>query len=135
MRRLLSRGLVLGIVGAMFAGGTAYARNFTDITSLSINVQPRHISAGEIVSISGHLSADHVFCRKNSKIILKKVVSGPDPVIGTTTTNYHGFYQFTKHPKHTTTYYTRFNGKEAGTHPNHHVCLGSRSPNQTVFVT
>src|SRR3954453_15865018 len=135
MRRLLTRRLVLGIVGALFAGGTAYARNFTDITTLSIKVQPSHIASGEIVSISGHLAADHIYCQKDSKIVLKKEVTGTDKVIGTTTTNYNGFYQFTKYPKVTTRYYTKFNGKAGGTHPNSHVCLGSQSPARTVVVT
>jgi hypothetical protein len=125
--------LALLISGTLLIGGptgVAVAHDFTDDTTLTLNVTDRHIDRGDEVGFSGHLIADHATCRNHRSI---KLFRNGDKV-AQTQTNTHGFYSFHRTIFRTATWQTRFGGSVGGTHPHNHTCLKSGSRRITIYV-
>ena len=132
MLSLIRRSLVVAVIGSLFLGGAAFgAVVFTASTGLTIQVNPASIHKGQLVSIHGTLHSSKTFCRVSSKVLLKR----GSTTVGSSTTDSQGRYFFSKHPSHTVTYHTVFNGKVDAVHPNHRVCTSSTSANRTVTVS
>src|SRR2546421_436105 len=87
---------------ALFLGMlTAFAADFTDSTSLTINRTPSGtIHKGHKVTIFGKLHAKHAACRSNKTIHLFRKNKGQAGFheIDSTLTNSMGSYSFVRHP-------------------------------------
>jgi hypothetical protein len=135
--KLLGRfAIVVALLGSFVLASPAEAKNWTATTSLSIKVSSTHIQKGESVKISGHLKSGRHSCVKNKKIQLFSKAKHKDwkQVAHTQTAN-DGSYKFTRHPKKTKKFKTKFPGKTMGVHPNRHTCLESVSVVKKVKVT
>jgi hypothetical protein len=136
--RLRSWTLVLAfLVGGVLLSLTvpALAKNFVDTTHLTILRTPSGtLSPGERVNIHGRLKSVHQACHSHKKIHLYRRNKGQSTFhhIDVTTTTTTGKYHFFRHPRKSAEYYTRFKGTDTGVHPNHHVCLKSRS--RTIHI-
>jgi hypothetical protein len=128
--------IVIALLSSFVLVGPAEARDFTAKTSLGIKVKPAQIQKGQSVKISGHLKSPKNACVKDMKIQLFSKAKGKDwkQVAHTFTAN-DGSYKFTRHPKKTKKFQTKFPGKVSGVHPHHHVCLESESAVKKVKVT
>ena len=125
---------VAGLLTIFVLAGVALA-NFTAPTSLSIARTPTGmVSAGTEVNFHGKLSSGHHSCVDSETIHLFRVKPGADKMVGTDVTNDRGKYSIDRKVFKTGKYYTRYNGKTTGVHPNRHICLASRSDSLKVVV-
>jgi hypothetical protein len=128
--------VVVALLGSLVLAGPAEAANWTANTSLGIKVKPAQIQKGQSVKVSGHLKSKRNACEKDMKIQLFSKKKGKDwKHVANTHTKNDGSYGFTRHPKKTTKFQTKFRGKTMGVHPNEHTCLGSVSVVKKVKVT
>jgi hypothetical protein len=121
--------IVVVMAGLLFTTD-AFAARFSVDTHLSI-AAPRRVQSGHRFTISGFLKSTKHFCRASSKVQLLKVGSG---VVATKRTTNRGHYSFRRSIQRTTRFFTRFNGKVRGVHPNIRKCRKSRSRTKTVHA-
>ena len=128
--------VVIALLSSFVLASPAEATDFTAKTSLGIKVNPAHIQKGDSVKVSGHLKSKKNACVKDMKIQLFSKAKGKDwKQVAHTFTKNDGSYAFTRHPKKTKKFQTKFPGKTSGVHPHHHICLESESVVKKVKVT
>jgi hypothetical protein len=127
--------IVVALLSSFVLASPAEA-SFIAKTSLGIKVKPAQIQKGQSVKVSGHLKSPRNACVKDMKIQLFSKAKGKDwKQVAHTKTASDGSYKFTRHPKKTKKFKTKFPGKATGVHPHHHVCLESVSVVKKVKVT
>jgi hypothetical protein len=135
--KLLGRyAIVVALLSSFVLAGPAEATDFTANTSLTIHVSKNHIQKGQKVKISGKLKSPKTSCVKDKKIqLFAKANNKPWKQVAHTHTKNDGSYAFTRHPKKTKKFKTKFLGTTTGVHPNEHTCLKSASVVKKVQVT
>ncbi len=128
--------IVVALLSSLVLASPVEAANFTANTSLGIMVSSTHIQKGQNVKVFGHLKSPKTACVKDKKIqLFSKAKNKPWKQVAHTQTKNDGSYSFTRHPKKTKKFKTKFPGSTTGVHPNEHTCLSSVSVVKKVKVT
>jgi hypothetical protein len=122
--------LVVAVMAGLLFAPDAFAASYKVDTHLSIT-PPRNARSGHAFTIDGSLRSRKHFCRASSRIDLIRVGAG---VVAHTRTTKRGHYSFRQKIHRTTKFYTKFNGKSRGIHPNIRTCRSSRSRTRTVHA-
>lgn len=128
--RTTTKVAIVAMLATLLMATDAYATGFNVGTRLSIQA-PHHVQKGHAFTIDGFLRSTKHFCRANSKVELVKVGGG---VVGHDRTTKRGHYAFRHKIQRTTKFFTKFDGKVQGVHPNQRVCRQSKSRKRTVHA-
>jgi len=129
----LVRAVALATMLVLFLTSTAFAANWEADTRLTIKVKPgRRVEEGTELVVKGKLKSARVWCVRDSRVTLRRYNHG---VLARTRTDNQGRYRFEIVARHDMQIRVWFRGKERGVHPNHHVCLKSRSKTVKINVT
>jgi hypothetical protein len=122
----------LAVVMLLVALGSAPAQGHerTEPTRITIKASQKAVDSGEKVRFRGKLKSDWSKCFSWQKVSLFK----GNKKVATKKTQKSGSYQFTVKPKATKTWKVKYKGRNWGTHPHTHVCLGSSSKGIKVRV-
>jgi hypothetical protein len=121
---------IVAMLATMLFATDAFAAGYNVGTRLSIKA-PHHVQKGHAFTIDGFLRSSKHFCRADSKIELVKVGGG---VVAHDRTTARGHYAFRHTIHRTTKFFTKFDGKAKGVHPNIRVCRKSSSRKRTVHA-
>ena len=127
------RSVPLAALFAILTAGSASADNWQADTRLSVRVRPdSHVTAGTPIVIRGEMTSDRAWCRRESKLTLRRYNHG---VVARTRTRPDGRYRFEMVARESMRLRVWFRGKEEGIYPEHHICLKSRSTTVKINVT
>jgi hypothetical protein len=134
-RRFLTVLLITGLLGSVVFVGVSGAHTFTASTTVTIHKIPTGTTKpGARVVLFGKLKSARPACRRDKVIQLWRTRPGRDLLVARTRTSFLGNYHFTRHPKHSHTFYSRFPGTVFKSYGHFHRCLPDRSPNILVRV-
>jgi hypothetical protein len=131
-RRVL-RSMALAGALAVLTAGSVSADDWMAETELPVRVRPDdRIPAGTQIVIKGQMTSERAWCRRESKLILRR---HNDAVLARTRTHPDGRYRFEIVAEESMRLRVWFRGKEEGIYPTHHVCLKSRSETIRIRAT